>query len=109
MSNLNQARASRDKRTGWVKSRPTNCAFETSLEKRCPNCGQNHLTSGYCQAIDQINTAKYPHMHQTANAGANITPTANSNANAELDPLERRRAYQRDLMRKRRADGRTSA
>jgi hypothetical protein len=54
-----------DRRTCWVKSRPLNCAFETSLEKRCPNCGQNHITSGYCQALDPDNASKYPKFHQS--------------------------------------------
>lgn len=49
-------------RTG-VTARRSNCNFETSLEKRCPHCGQNHLTPGYCQALDPINADQYPHLH----------------------------------------------
>lgn len=48
----------------WIKARPLNCDFETSLEKRCKHCGQNHLTPGYCQALDPINADKYPEFHQ---------------------------------------------
>lgn len=53
-----------DKR-GWGRGSALNCAFETSIEKRCPNCGQNHLTAGYCQALDPRNAKQYPHLHQS--------------------------------------------
>lgn len=28
--------------------------------KRCPYCGQTHLRSGYCQALDSLNARRYP-------------------------------------------------
>ena len=55
----------RDTRTSFVKARSHNCDFETSLEKRCKYCGQNHLIPGYCQALDPINADQYPQFHQS--------------------------------------------
>lgn len=53
--------------------RPNNCDFETSLEKRCQYCGQNHLRPGYCQALDPINAEKYPHLHGKAVTDSDVT------------------------------------
>lgn len=77
-----------DRRTCWVKSRPLNCAFETSLEKRCPNCGQNHLTAGYCQALDPVNASKYPKFHQSHKPALVETKSHGDETETEFETAE---------------------
>jgi hypothetical protein len=93
-----------DHRVSWIKARPMNCDAKLKEEHLCPDCKQAHLRPGYCQALDPINAGKYPQLHQQkrANTLANVLT---DDANADDDKAERRKVYQRELMRKRRAEG----
>jgi len=54
-----------------------NVTFDTSIEKRCPHCKQNHLTPGYCQALDPANADKYPHLHSEKPETLSVVETDN--------------------------------
>jgi hypothetical protein len=93
--------------------RPQNCEPSVhdadaaeKARKPCPNCNQFHLRPGYCQALDPINAAKYPHLHELAKFVNTAVNSVNSSVNTNETPVnsdEVRKAYRREWMRKRRA------
>lgn len=47
-------------RSGWTRARPLNSDQNLGTVAKCPYCTQYHLRPGYCQALDPINSVKYP-------------------------------------------------
>ena len=64
---------------------------------RCPRCGQFHLRAGYCQALRRRQKVQEADpVNNSVNIGGSVsTPEVNTAA-------ERRRAYMREYMRKKR-------
>lgn len=76
------------KRAPYVLARPMNCDFDTTPEKRCDYCGQNHLRPGYCQALDPRNAEKYPHLHQSQSDVSDETESHKVETETENDTDE---------------------
>lgn len=75
--------------------RDLNCDPKLGTKDRCPNCGQFHLRPGYCQAV----------YRESVDTGPVHKPLSTVSTNADVDSDVDRKAYKREWMRQKRAEG----
>jgi len=104
---------------GYVRMLPLNCDPQLGLigsKARCPHCNQFHLRPGFCQAVHKASLVDTEAVHKPVHKPEPVhkpvhklsTPLTEPEIEPdadELDATEKRKAYKREWMRKRRGDG----
>ncbi len=52
-----------------TEDRPLGPALRRGARRRCPNCGEGHLFSGYLSVVDRCAVCGEPYWHQRADDG----------------------------------------